>query len=170
MKNPSVCARAACALVALIGILVLPNFAQAHDDKNDDHAHHHHKVDVHGVVIAADGTPIAGAYVTLSSPALSKSGHSDARGRFKLDDLAAGTYALYASAHGYQSISERTVSIAEDNKTLTVVLSPSTINSLTVIGEVRAASGATVSTASAPSVTLDAQRAAAAAVRFRSPR
>lgn len=156
MGNPSVCARAACALAMLIAILIQPNPVQADEHKR--------KIDVHGTVIANDGTPIAGASVTLSSPARSKSAHSDARGRFKLDDLPPGTYTLYASARGYQSISERTISIGEDNKRLTIVLSPATTNSLTVIGEVRASSGATVSTASAPSVTLDAQRAAAAAV------
>jgi outer membrane receptor protein involved in Fe transport len=157
MGNPSVCARAACALVALLAFWSAPGLA--HDDHD-----HHHKIDVRGTVIANDGTPIAGASVTLSSPALSKSAHSDARGRFKLDDLTAGTYALSAAAGGYQSISQRTVTIGDDNKTLTVVLSRATTNSLTVIGEVRASSGATVSTASAPSVTLDAQSAAAAGV------
>jgi outer membrane receptor protein involved in Fe transport len=159
MGNPSV-TRAACALVALLAIWTQPSLARDHDKDHD----HDHKIDVHGTVLANDGTPIAGASITLSSPALSKSAHSDEHGRFKLHDLTAGTYALNAGAGGYQSISQRTVTIGEDNKTLTVVLSPATTNSLTVIGEVRASSGATVSTASAPSVTLDAQSAAAAGV------
>ena len=78
--------------------------------------------------------------------------------------MPAGTYALHASAPGYQAISQRTVTIDAANTGLAVSLSAATTNSLTVIGTVRASAGETVSTASAPSVTLNAQSAAAAGV------
>ncbi len=48
-------------------------------------------------------------------------------------------------------------------------MSPATTNSLTVIGEVRASAGETVSTSSAPTVSLSAQAAAAAGVTSVAP-
>ncbi|MBV9718814.1 MAG: TonB-dependent receptor [Candidatus Eremiobacteraeota bacterium] len=118
--------------------------------------------DVTGSVTANDGTPIAGASVVLSSGGASKSARTDARGRFIIQSVRAGTYALHAAAPGYQAISQRTVTVDQNNSILTISLSPATTNSLTVIGQVRASAGETVSTASAPSTTLSAQSAAAA--------
>ncbi len=121
-------------------------------------------LDVTGSVTANDGTPIAGASVVLSSSGASQGARSDASGHFVIHNLRPGTYALHAAAPGYETISQRTVTVDFVSATLTVTLSPATTNSLTVIGEVRASAGETVSTASAPSVTLSAQDAAAAGV------
>lgn len=121
--------------------------------------------DVHVTIAvrANDGTPVAGATVSLSAGGVVRSGGSDARGVVELQ-LSAGTYALHAVAPGYESISQRTVSISRDDEHLSVVLYRATTNSLTVIGQVSAGSGETVSTASAPTVSMSAQQAAAAGV------
>ena len=119
-------------------------------------------VNVTGTVTAGDGTPIAGASVTLQSQDGTKSAAADARGKFEIRGVRAGTYSLHATAAGYASLSQRTVTINEQDAHLSVVLSPATTASLTVIGTVRASAGETVSTSSAPTLTLNAQQAAAA--------
>ena len=112
-------------------------------------------IDVAGSVTANDGTPIAGATVVLSSPGTSHRSVSDAHGSVVFKSLPGGTYALAASAAGYQSITQRTVTFDPNNTLLLISLSPATTNSLTVIGQVRASTGETVSTSSAPTVTLE---------------
>ncbi|MGA7247338.1 MAG: TonB-dependent receptor [Candidatus Cybelea sp.] len=120
--------------------------------------------DVTGSVTATDGTPVAGASVVLTAHGVSHRAQSDAHGSFTVGSVSGGTYALDASAPGYEAISQRTVTIDAANSTLRIALSRATTNSLTVIGTVQASAGETVSTASAPSVTLNAQDAAAAGV------
>src|SRR5579883_1778457 len=161
MGLPLACARAACILVALV--VALTGFGLA-DDHHDDHHDRHHQADVKGTVTANDGSPIAGALITLTAQGFSKETHSNARGRFKIDDLDGGTYTLHAAAPGYQTIQQRPITVGQSDVHLTLVMSPATNNSLTVIGQVRSAAGETVSTASAPSVTLNAQSAAASGV------
>jgi outer membrane receptor protein involved in Fe transport len=121
-------------------------------------------VDVTGSVTADDGTVIAGASVTIAGHGRADTARTDARGHFSLSAVPNGTYALDASAPGYATLSQRTVTIDPANATLDLVLSRATTNSLTVIGHVGAAAGQTVSTSSAPSVLLSAQDAAAAGV------
>lgn len=120
-------------------------------------------VDVTGSVTADDGTPLAGASVTLSGRAGATTARTDDRGHFSLRTVA-GTYSVRAEAPGYAPLSQQTVTIAGAGVSLALVLSPATTNSLTVIGHVSASAGATISTASAPSVTLSAQNAAASGV------
>lgn len=152
MVNLPACRRAACVLLALVAVLACATIGDAHE---------HDPIDVSGTISATDGTPIAGASITVTADGLSHTSHSNARGRFKLKDIPAGTYTLRAGAPGYQPISQRTVTIGEGNSKLTVVLSAATTNSLTVIGTVQASAGETVSTESAPTVSLSAQQAAA---------
>jgi outer membrane receptor protein involved in Fe transport len=154
-------ARAGCALFAVVAVLAAPSPACAHDDHDRDHDHKN-KVDVTGTVSANDGSPIAGASIVLAAQSFVKRAHSDARGRFKFDDIQPGTYSVQAAVPGYQTLSQRTVTLDAANRTLALVLSPATTNSLTVIGQVRASAGETVSTSSAPTVSLNAQAAAAA--------
>jgi len=156
MGSPIACARAACAPFALIVVLASASLGDARAQSL--------AFDVSGKVTANDGTPIAGASVVLSSQALSKHAHTDARGAFVLRAVPAGTYSLRAAAPGYQALSQRTVTIDASSTTLALVLSPATTNSLTVIGQVRASAGETVSTSSAPTVSLNAQAAAGAGV------
>ncbi|MBV8196850.1 MAG: TonB-dependent receptor, partial [Candidatus Eremiobacteraeota bacterium] len=119
---------------------------------------------VSGTVSASDGTPIAGARITVSSSDFSRSTHSNKRGRFHFKHVPAGTYSLRASAAGYQTLWQRTVTVAAGNTKIAVVLASVTTNSLTVIGEVQASAGETVSTSSAPTISLSAREAAAAGV------
>jgi outer membrane receptor protein involved in Fe transport len=121
-------------------------------------------VDVAGSVVADDATPVAGASVTLSVPGRSLSARTDAHGHFTIPAVPSGTYDVHAAAPGFAMISQQTVTIDPASTTLSVVLYRATTNSLTVIGHVVASSGETVSTGSAPSVTLSAQSAAAAGV------
>ena len=155
------CARAACTLFAVVAVLAAPRVACAHGDHEHDRGQKN-KIDVRGTVSAIDGSPIAGASIVLSSQVFAKRAHSDAHGKFKFDDIQPGTYSVQGSAPGYQTLSQRTVTLDATNKTLALVLSPATTNSLTVIGQVRASAGETVSTSSAPTVSLNAQTAAAA--------
>jgi outer membrane receptor protein involved in Fe transport len=119
---------------------------------------------VRGVVRAADGTPIAFARVVLIGNGLRLQAASDTRGRFRFERAEAGTYDLNAAAPGYQPLSQRTVTVGTQGAELVLVLSRATTASLTVIGDVESSAGETVSTASGSSVSLPAQRAAAAGV------
>lgn len=155
MGIPTACARA-CVSFALVIVFATSGFGVAFAQSAG--------IDVTGSVVANDGTPIAGASIVLSSHNGSESARSDATGAFVIHNVRPGTYALHAGAPGYQTISQRTVTVDANNSTLEIAMSPATTNSLTVIGTVRAQAGETVSTASAPSVTLSAQSAAAAGV------
>lgn len=142
--------------IALAAALFFAAFGSAHAQNVP--------IEVTGTVSANDGTPIAGASIALSSQTVARSARSDAHGAFIIKNLPAGTYTLRASAPGYATISQRTVTVDAANARLDVALAPATTNSLTVIGQVRSTAGETVSTSSAPTVTVDAQRAAAAAI------
>jgi outer membrane receptor protein involved in Fe transport len=117
-----------------------------------------------GTITAGDGTPVAGARIVLVAAKRSVSATSDSRGHFLLVGLPGGTYQLYASAPGYAPLSQQAVTLERNGATLALVLQRATTSSLTVIGQVRANTGETVSTSSAPSVSLSAQNAAAAGV------
>ncbi|MGA8575751.1 MAG: TonB-dependent receptor [Candidatus Cybelea sp.] len=155
MGIPIACVRA-CVSFALITAIATAGFGVASAQSA--------ALDVTGSVSANDGTPIAGASIVLSAQNVSHSARSDAHGRFILCDVKAGTYALHAAAPGYETISQRTVTVDAANATLQIAMSPATNNSLTVIGTVKASAGETVSTASAPSVHINAQKAAASGV------
>jgi len=162
MGNPIARVRAACATLALVSVLFSSGVGLAFAQGSG--------LDVTGTVTAADGTPVAGASVTISSGGTAaRSATSDAHGTFVFHDVVAATYTLTAVAPGYQRVSQRTVSLGPNNAALTVVLEPATTDSLTVIGEVKAVAGETVSTSSAPTVTLSAAKAAAAAVTSVAP-
>lgn len=118
-------------------------------------------VDVTGLVMANDGTPIAGASVALSNHRRAIAARSDAHGRFLMPAVPTGSYAVGASSPGYAPLSNQTVTVSQTNKVLTLTLSTATTNSLTVIGHVSAQAGQTVSTSSVPATILNAQNAAA---------
>ncbi len=160
MRVFSACTRNARAASILFGIMFLASAAAQAQDFT---------FQVTGRVGASDGTPVAGATISISAGNFSRSSRSDARGEFIFAGVRGGTYALRAVAPGYQSISQRTITIRPGSASISVVLSPATTNSLTVIGEVRASAGETVSTASAPSVSMSAQQAAAAGVTSVAP-
>ncbi len=115
---------------------------------------------VHGVVETTDGTPIARAHIVLRAVGSRVSAVSGASGTFTLPYAVRGTYDLIASAPGYQVLAEHSVTIARGT-TLTLTLSRATTASLTTIGRVRASTGESVGTSSAPSISIAAQSAAA---------
>lgn len=128
----------------------------------DEHHDKHEHRDVHGTVTTSDGSAVADASITLSGGKKSVRAKSDARGRFELKDVGPGTYLISAVAPGYSPISGQPVDVTGDHETrLQLVMEQATISSLTVIGSVSTNAGSTVSTSSAPSVSINAQTAAA---------
>jgi outer membrane receptor protein involved in Fe transport len=148
-------ARAICALLCIFLITGTANaFAQTGAPATGT---------VTGTVATREGTPISGARVTLVSQQRRASAITDALGAFTLSGVVPGTYDVDASAPGYAAISDRTVSVV-DRAILSLVLDRETNGSLVQIGEVRATSGETVSSSSAPVTHINAQTAAAAGV------
>ncbi|MGC1380259.1 MAG: TonB-dependent receptor [Candidatus Baltobacteraceae bacterium] len=160
MRSSIARARASCAFI-LTALFMLSSFGAVRAQSA--------AFDVTGTVSSADGSPIAGAAVTISSQSGTQRARTDARGSFTIAGVRAGTYTLRAAAPGYAPLSERTVTLDPRNATLAVVLSAATTNSLTVIGRVTAQAGETVSTSSAPTVSLNAQQAAAAGMSSVAP-
>jgi len=156
MDGPIACLRA-CVLLALA---VLASFSISPGEAQAQTA----ALVVTGTVTTNDGAPIAGASVVLTSQGTSQRASSDANGRFVIPNVRPGTYALHASAAAYEPIGYRTVTIDARSTVLSIALSRATNGSLTVIGQVSVSKGEAVSTASAPSLMLNAQSAAAAAV------
>ncbi len=140
---------ASLAVLVLLLVLSAPARAQVHT------------ISVSGVLSASDGKPIAGGHVTLASQRASLAATTDAHGRFALTGVTPGAYVVRASAPGYANLSGRTVSLSANNTSLSLTLSRATTGSLTTIGEVNTSAGATISTSSAPTVTVSAQTAAA---------
>ncbi|HEX4014979.1 MAG TPA: TonB-dependent receptor [Candidatus Cybelea sp.] len=149
---------------AALAAVVIASFAGVDASANDQPSAPGQGVTLSVSVRSSDGRPVAGATVSVTAGGFARSGATDSRGVVELSDLQAGTYALDAVAPGFQPISQRTVSIARDDEQLSIVLYAATTNSLTVIGQVRSTAGETVSTASAPTISLSAQQAAAAGV------
>jgi outer membrane receptor protein involved in Fe transport len=151
-----IAARAFSLLAAMLLLLAAAAVADEHHDK-DRHEHR----DVHGTVTATDGSAIANASVSLTGAKKTVRAKSDVRGRFELEDVRPGTYSISVVAPGYSPISSRTVEVAGDRETrLSLVMDEATTSSLTVIGTVNSNAGATVSTSSAPTISINAQAAA----------
>jgi outer membrane receptor protein involved in Fe transport len=119
---------------------------------------------VSGMVVASDGTPVAGARITLTTSGTELHAVSDRAGHFEIDTSTGGTYLLVAAAPGFQTLSERIITIAQQGTTLTLTLSRATTATLTTIGEVSTSAGQSVPTTSVPSISLKAQDAAASGV------
>ncbi|HEX8805867.1 MAG TPA: TonB-dependent receptor, partial [Candidatus Aquilonibacter sp.] len=117
---------------------------------------------VYGTVAASDGSAIGGAIVTLSGTKVALRAVSDRAGHFELRTPSAGTYVVVASAPGFQTLSERIVTIVQQGTRLMLTLSRATTASLMTIGDVSTSGGQSVSTSSALSTSLRAQNAAAA--------
>lgn len=130
--------------------------AAAHDEQPS--------LKISGTVNATDGTPIAGATITVSSQNFVRSTRSDRHGHFHLKHVPPGTYSVRASAAAYQTLWQGTVTLDASNTSIALVMAAVTTNSLTVIGQVRSSAGETVSTSSAPTISLSAPQAAAAGI------
>ena len=111
-----------------------------------------------GTVASTDGTPIAGADVTLSGNGPVLTSRSDRRGSFSFGSLGSGTYSLAVSAPGYNPISARTVQISAQAKTsLELRLPRLQASSLTVIGTVRTNGSQAISTLPGPTLDIATQ-------------
>jgi outer membrane receptor protein involved in Fe transport len=145
------------AIFTLLAFLV-PNAAGAAESKAAQTAS---APTVEGRVTSADGNPISGARVTLHSGNAAVTGISDAYGAFKVTVAQPGVFTVTAGAAGYSSLEGRVVEISAGANTLTLVLARETTSSLAVIGEVRTSSGASISTTTGSTATVNAQSAAA---------
>src|ERR1700730_12421731 len=86
-----------------------------------------------GQVVLNDGTPLAGANVTATSPSESVSTKTDATGHFAFVSLIPDTYTLTVSKDGYDSVSQAGVTVIADN-TQSGTVSPK--KSVKVIGTI----------------------------------
>jgi outer membrane receptor for ferrienterochelin and colicin len=118
-----------------------------------------------GSVTSPEGSPVAGAAITLAGNGPARTATSDAHGTFAFATLVPGTYTLRATAHGYATLSGKSIQIlANEVTTLQLTMQREQATSLTVIGNVRANGGTVLSTASAPVVQISAPAYAAQAV------
>lgn len=72
---------------------------------------------IRGVVTDEDGTPIPGVLITATSESGRRSTHVDTEGRYELDELAPGPYALRAELDGFCTATRRDVRAGGDGTT-----------------------------------------------------
>jgi outer membrane receptor protein involved in Fe transport len=116
---------------------------------------------VKGAVTTADGVPIPGAVVTLAGNGPDRTLPVGTGGGFAFNGLPSGTYVVRASARGYNEVSDRTIEVGVAAVTNVDLVMMRSASSLVTIGGVRANNGATISTSSAPTTTLNTQAYAA---------
>ncbi len=121
---------------------------------------------VTGLVTSVEGKPIAGAVVTLRSDRTALTARTDVHGRFAVHDLAPGSYALVASAAGFDTppAPATTIDVRAGVTADVAVSLARTASSLLTIGHVQTQGSDTVSLSSAPSSTMNAQTYAAQGV------
>ncbi|HLJ83143.1 MAG TPA: carboxypeptidase-like regulatory domain-containing protein, partial [Candidatus Eremiobacteraceae bacterium] len=68
-----------------------------------------------GSVYAANGSPIAGARISATSPSQSSSATTDSGGHFTIVSLVPDTYTVTASADGYETTAQQGVTVTSDN-------------------------------------------------------
>jgi outer membrane receptor protein involved in Fe transport len=113
---------------------------------------------VFGVVLGPDGGGVAGAVVTLGGGGPARSATTNGSGRFSLSGVPPGVYTIAASARGYSALSGRTIQVVATGKTtVELSLARAQASSLTVIGQVKANGGQTLSTAPAPNIEIPTQ-------------
>ncbi|GAC1592156.1 MAG: hypothetical protein NVS3B28_20630 [Candidatus Velthaea sp.] len=113
-----------------------------------------------GSVTASDGTPIARASVTLQGRT-SRTQRVDQSGRFSIEGLAPGMYAVTAGAGEYNPLAPQPIEVrAGAPKSIELILVRSS-TSLVTIGTVRAAGATAISTSSVPTQILNTQEYAA---------
>ena len=120
---------------------------------------------VAGMVRSSDGTPIAGAIVSLKGNGPGASVRSDASGHFAFAHEAAGTYTISVYAPGYAAVAGRTVTVAS-GRTLDIrfALPKQQVGALTTIVDVASNGAPLLSTSSVPTVNVNAQAYAAQGV------
>jgi len=68
-----------------------------------------------GYTLLQDGSPLAGASVTASSPSEVQNTHSDSSGHFTFVSLTPDTYTVTASEDGYDTVSQAGITVIADN-------------------------------------------------------
>jgi outer membrane receptor protein involved in Fe transport len=112
---------------------------------------------VQGSVVDSSGNPIAAAHVELAAGAVRMSAVSGVDGSFKLD-VPAQTYIVTAQARGFAPLAPRTISIAAGETAAVVLqLARTTTGSIATLDHVTVNGRQVLSTASAPSASLDPQ-------------
>jgi hypothetical protein len=74
-----------------------------------------------GQVVLNDGTPLAGANVTATSPSESISTTTDATGHFGFVSLIPDTYSLTVSKDGFDTVSQAGLTVIADNSSSTTI-------------------------------------------------
>ena len=120
---------------------------------------------VEGTVQSQDGSIIAGATVTLQGQASVLSATTNRSGRFEIDPVTPGQYAVSVIARGFAPLNGTMVNVAGGgHESLVLVLSLAQASSLVVLGKVTVDGGSALSTAPAPIVEVNAPSYAARAV------
>jgi len=119
---------------------------------------------ISGHVASADGAPIAHAVVELEGNGPLRRAYSDASGDFSLD-APAGTYTISIFARGYDGVSGRTITIPDGRLSdVRFDLPRGQVASLMTVAQVHSNGTALLSSAPAPSVSVNAQTYAAQGV------
>ena len=114
-----------------------------------------------GTVVTTDKGPIRAATVVIAGSGEHEV-HTNDAGRFEVNDLPPGTYVVRAFAQGFIQLSGRTIDVRAGLRTSIVLELSGSTSSLSTIGTVTTTRGEeALSTSSAPSRELNAQRYAA---------
>jgi len=113
-----------------------------------------------GRVQSTEGSPVAAAIVVLRGSGIERSARADRNGRFEIGAIPPGSYAVRVTAAGYEALTNRVIEAGPETGAVTLTLVRSS-SSLMTIGRVDAGGGEALSTASAPTTSLDAQAYAA---------
>ncbi|MBV9104333.1 MAG: carboxypeptidase regulatory-like domain-containing protein, partial [Candidatus Eremiobacteraeota bacterium] len=116
---------------------------------------------VQGFVTTSDGTPVTAAVVVVSGNGPARTLPVGTKGGFVFTGLPSGTYVVRATARGYDAVSGRTIDVEAGKMTNVDLVMARSSSSLVTIGQVRAGSGAALSTSSAPTTTVQTQTYAA---------
>jgi hypothetical protein len=121
---------AACAAGAVAVSTVLAPVAAAQDYTSGA---------VSGVVVSADGAPIQGARIALTSEAqgFERDTNSNATGAFRLPSLPPGKYQVNVTAQGFDPLATTTINVTAGQTgsyTLSLVEAGSTLETVTVTG------------------------------------
>src|SRR5450755_1292373 len=112
---------------------------------------------IQGTVVDPGGQPIAAARIEFAAGSSRVAAVSGVDGSFKLD-LPAQTYVVTAQARGYAPLASRTIYISEGQTAeLVLQLARSTTGSISTLDRVTVNGRQVLSTASAPSASLDPQ-------------
>lgn len=91
---------------------------------------------IEGTVMTPEGTPVAGATVTVSATQGSKSAVTDAGGRYRIAYLTPGNYSLSATGPGYSTVQRQNVEVPLGaTARVEIILNPGVTEDITVMAE-----------------------------------